>query len=152
MPATGHALGLTSLPSVLLKLFGDGPIYDTLRSGQEIFCDATLTQAIVVSLPEPLAVQEALELIAGLDRDNVAVGATVVNQMTSAPFSLAEKTLLEEATLGKNYLGRHTLSRSSLSKQAVARLRANTSIPMIEVPRFAFGNVVTEIANSLVAS
>ena len=86
MPATGHALGLTSLPTVLLKLFGDGPIFDTLRLGQQFFCDSTLTQAVVVSLPEPLAVQESLELIAGLDRDNVSVGATIVNQTIESPF------------------------------------------------------------------
>jgi len=149
MPATGHALSITSLPNILLDLFGPGAIADTLKEGQACFCDSSVTAALVVSLPEPLAVQEALELIAGLGKDDVTVGATVVNQITKSPVTPREREALIEQLQHQPLLGRHSLSRSAMGDAAIARLLKETSVPMVELPYYAFGDVVSQMVGSL---
>ena len=39
MPATGHALALTQLPEILLRLIPSGPIAKALKEGQSILND-----------------------------------------------------------------------------------------------------------------
>src|SRR5258706_83390 len=68
MPATGHALAMTELPDLLLRLIPRGPIAAALREGQTVMYDPERTTALVVTLAEALPVTESLELIAGLRR------------------------------------------------------------------------------------
>ena len=52
MPATGHTLGLTRLPEILLDSLPDGPIPRAMREGQAYLNDPAKSLAWVVTLPE----------------------------------------------------------------------------------------------------
>ena len=55
-PATGHALAITQLPDIVLRLIPGGPIGTATREGLSILRDPAQTASIVVTLPEALPV------------------------------------------------------------------------------------------------
>jgi anion-transporting ArsA/GET3 family ATPase len=125
MPATGHALALTSLPDMLLRLVSRGPIYDALKQGQAYLNDPRLAAAHVVTLPETLPVSEALELIEGLGKTNVALGGVILNRMPVVAFTDAEREALtpiveQHLLFGSDLFGRHVGATRALSRIASA--------------------------------
>jgi anion-transporting ArsA/GET3 family ATPase len=152
MPATGHALGITSLPRILLNLFGTGHIADTLRAGQASFCGGAQAHALVVCCPQPLIVSEAVDLMSGLERDDVRVGAVVVNQVTDSTLLREERERLRRALADRPILGRHSLSRLLHSQSALDRLERESKVPLLKLPYFAFGDVVSKMGEALGAN
>lgn len=96
LPATGHALALTSMPEPMLKVFEGGPMARAIREAQEHFNDPKQTGFVVVTLPEPLVVSETLELVDGLHNDNVKLSSLFLNNLPPSPWSNEEEQALEE--------------------------------------------------------
>lgn len=134
MPATGHALALTGLSSILLELVRRGPIADALRDGRSVFYDPAQCAACVVTLPEPLPVSECLELIDGLRQSEMAVGAVVANRVPSDPFTEGERAALDAMLEGKLVRGHTLVERIRRAEGSMARLRAAIHVPLILVP------------------
>ena len=126
MPATGHALGMTGLPEILLRVLPRGPIADALREGQSHLNDPGKTAAVVVTLPEQLPVTEALELAEGLKRTQVEVAGFVVNRVPPNPFTPAERTWLrewlEKSTADARPFGAEAFERFDEIENSIARL------------------------------
>jgi anion-transporting ArsA/GET3 family ATPase len=94
MPATGHTLGLTRLPAILLDALPDGPIPRAMREGQSYLNDPAKCLAWVVTLPELLPVTEALELIDGLRGTDVTPAGVILNRVPDDPFEPDEREAL----------------------------------------------------------
>lgn len=134
MPATGHTLSLTGLPELLLRLVPRGPIAAALREGQSYLNDPKLGAAWVVAIPETLPVSECLELLEGLHKTGMPTGGVLMNRIPVDPFSAAERTALESTLERINPLGAEGFRRPVLARREIARLRAGTKLPIIEVP------------------
>lgn len=124
MPATGHALALTGLPAVLLRLVPGGPIADALREGQAYLNNPKLGVALVVTLPETLPVSESLELIEGLQKSHVTPGAVIVNRVPDDPFTAAERAALEPALADGKVFGSEGFRRPENARREIERLAA----------------------------
>lgn len=137
MPATGHALALTQLPELFLELVNRGPIADAMRQGQDIFYDPHQTAAVVVTLPEPLPVSEALDLLEGLRQTRIPIGAVIANRVPVDPFAPGEREalegLLDRAPMGHDYQGCNELDRMDRSAAAMGRLRHQVHGPLLVV-------------------
>lgn len=130
MPATGHALALTGLPGIVLRLVPGGPIAAAMHSGQAIFNNPDLTAGVIVALPETLPVSEALELLEGMLRTNVPVGAMVINRLHSVHFSSEELAALEELPLDDSVMGMRSVEKISQAEACIQRLRDSTALPV----------------------
>ena len=121
-PATGHALAFASLPQLLLKVIPGGPIGRAARDGIALLHDPAQTRAIVATLPEHLPVSEALELVQGLRKSDLAVHGVIANQVPHDPFSPAEHDTLSRLLARAEVAGARTLHRIGRAKAALLRL------------------------------
>ncbi len=133
MPATGHALALTGLSSILLDLVSRGPIAQALRDGRAIFYDPKQCVACVVTLPEPLPVSEGLELIEGLHRTEMGVGAVVANRIPVDPFTPEERVAVDEILEGHQPRGLTLVERIRRAEGSMERLEGSLDLPLIRL-------------------
>lgn len=138
MPATGHALALASLPEILLRLMPTGPIAAALRAGQDILYDPTKTAAVVVTLPEVLPVNEALELVEGLRRTAVPVGEVLVNKVVQEDFDGEERQWVEEVLAARPLFGGARFRSLVEGQRAVGRLTSEAGVPVHVVPEVPY--------------
>ena len=134
MPATGHTLALTELPQILTRLVSRGPVAEALREGQAILNNPEKGTACVVTIPEPLPVSESLELIEGLKKTDMAVGAIIVNRFPSMEFSPEEAAAVLAFEGIEDRLGFSEFSRNQRAQTSLERLQANTGVPIAIVP------------------
>ena len=140
LPATGHMLGLVSLPSTVLKVIpSSGVIGSAIREGLEALTDHQRTGTVIVTLPETLPVTEAYDLSAGLDRLSVPVSAMVLNRVPVNPFRDGEREALRghlEARLGRPLLGGREFLRLERALEARTRFyeQLPAELPGCEVP------------------
>ena len=76
------------------RIVPSGLIGDAIREGNERLADPEYTRAVVVTLPEAMPVAETGELIAGLRKHDVSVGAAILNRMPPDPFVGDERARL----------------------------------------------------------
>lgn len=138
MPATGHALALTGLPAVLLRLIPRGPIATALKAGQAHMNDPARCDAWVVTLPEKLPVSEALELMDGLRSTQMTVGGVFLNRLPEDGFSDDELADLEAWLVERSVQGGAALARIRDARTAATRLRAQVpDLPIVALPEVA---------------
>lgn len=149
MPATGHALALTGLPDILLRLVPTGPIAKRLRAGQALMSNPRRALGVVVTLPEPLPVSESEELAAGLEDTGVQVGAVLANRVPTDPFTPDERAALAQLDLGPDTLGWAATQRAERAEASLTRLRGHFSAPVIEVPEVLEEDPMPQIVSAL---
>lgn len=149
MPATGHTLALTGLPTILLRLVQRGPIADLLRVGQRIFQDPRQASACVVTLPEPLPVSECLDLLEGLQMTSIPVGVVVANRVPQDPFTLEERGALDQMLAGQVPLGLSQVDRIRRADSSLGRLRASIQVPLVAVGEVQGSDVVGPVSRQL---
>lgn len=142
LPATGHALGLASLPRTVLKIVPGGLIGDAIREGLDLMTDPERGRAVVVTLPEAMPVSETMELTQGLREIGVPVGALVLNRIPQDPFTDDERRALDEHLSRPDHarlLGSREFRR--LERARVARERFDRESPpdilRLHVPELA---------------
>jgi anion-transporting ArsA/GET3 family ATPase len=134
MPATGHALALTALPNILLRLIQGGPIAKTLRAGQAYLNSPESGEAWVVTVPEQLPVTEALELLDGLAETEISAGGIILNRVPEDPFDAEERRALHAFLGTGNFLGEVSLHRISDAERARERLWASSARAVLSLP------------------
>lgn len=149
MPATGHTLSLTGLPELLLRLVPRGPIAESLREGQSYLNDPKQAAAWIVTLPETLPVSECLELIEGLRSTKMPVGGVIVNRVPVDPFTADERAKLTPLIEEKRWLGAEQFQRPLLARREIARLRANTDVPIFTAPEVPHEGMLDELVQTL---
>ncbi len=151
MPATGHALALTGLPQILLRLVPRGPMAKALRTGQSWLNDPQRTAAWVVALPQHLPVTESIELLEGLRKTGVAPGGVLLNRNPIDPFSDAQHqalSALENSGPFRGLLEWHLLRDSVVEE---ARLRSECGTPVWCLPEVEGENIELALSIRLAA-
>jgi arsenite/tail-anchored protein-transporting ATPase len=136
-PATGHALALAQIPTLLLQVIPTGRIGAVAREGLTQLTDPAQTGVVAVTLPERLPVSETLELCQGLRRYDVPVAAVVVNRVPADPFEPAETRALASFLDGRPVAGRRLWERLGAARAARDRLEANLPAPLLCIPELA---------------
>jgi arsenite/tail-anchored protein-transporting ATPase len=159
LPATGHAIGLVSLPKTVLKVLPPGLIGDAIKEGLEVITDPAKTGAIVVTLPEGLPVTESLELAEGLGRHGVAVRAMILNRMPAVPFSDLELAALDHHLAARDgsklLLGTKELRKLERALRARETFREKAPVPTVEIDALEGATqtaVIDHLTNAIVAA
>ncbi len=85
LESTGHALMFLDLPDVLSVFLEDGPLRQVMDGATRLVHDARRTAIHIVTVPEPLAVRETVELYRDLHRrDRVHLGHLFINRVPPA--------------------------------------------------------------------
>jgi len=138
-PSTGHVTRLLATPGVLLRTVPPGALAEDAQ-WMEALLKAPTTAALLVSLPEEMALQETLELHHALTTEvGMEVAALLLNQFVPPLFSKEE---LEHLALAK----RHKLLQLAKQQDAMAQASALAflrlslpGMPAFKLPRLSFG-------------
>jgi anion-transporting ArsA/GET3 family ATPase len=138
-PASGHSAPLLATPRALGGLGAVGPLGATMRRISAWLSDPARTTGIVVAIPEPWAVAEAVELYARLrDEIGVPLARPVLNAVYPRRFGKREEELLRgaEASIDPQLLaaGRYFLERRAAAQEQSRTLRAGVHERPIELP------------------
>ena len=143
-PATGHAVQLLRVPATLLDTIAPGPLRRDARWMNDLLVDPRITALSIVTLPEEMPVNEAIELDSAV-RDVLGIprGALIVNAMPDARFTEDERRRLSSLTGAPPPLGpaaRAAVLQAARAEQAgryLARARAALDLPTVLVPLLA---------------
>jgi anion-transporting ArsA/GET3 family ATPase len=143
-PATGHAVQLLRVPSAMLDTVPPGPMKRDVEWMQALLLDERTTGVTIVTLPEEMPVNEAIELdaqlrgVLGLPR-----GALVVNAVPERRFDAAERALLPALAEADLPLGpaaqaaRLQAIRAEQAARYVERARSALDLPSVVLPLVA---------------
>ncbi|HEY0840165.1 MAG TPA: ArsA-related P-loop ATPase [Vulgatibacter sp.] len=95
LPASGHAVGMLDAPFVGKRIFLAGPVRALCESMERMLLDHDLTTCAVVTLPEELPMNEALELASRLRGRGLRVEAVLANAVEQEPFSPEEREVVD---------------------------------------------------------
>jgi len=85
LESTGHALMFLDLPDVLNVFLEDGPLRQVVDSATRLLHDGQRCAVHIVTVPEPLAVRETIELYRNLRaRDGIHLGNLFINRVPPA--------------------------------------------------------------------
>ncbi len=136
-PATGHGLTFLTVPEVFLRLVQDGPLARDMRGMQSLLADAQKCSVCVVTLPEEMPANEAVELDRALQKHGFPAGPLFLNAYFASRFSPQE---LAQVTRGGPLLAAageaadNHESRAALSLHYEAALREAVQRKLQPVP------------------
>lgn len=140
-PATGHAVQLLRVPAALVDTVPAGPLLHDAEWMEAILVDPARTSLAIVTLPEEMPVNEAIELdaqvrsVLGIHR-----GALFVNAMPEARFSPDETARLASLVAAPPPLGpaaqagRLHAMRAEQAARYLERARAALDLPATVIP------------------
>jgi hypothetical protein len=140
-PSTGHAVQLLRVPAALLDTVPAGPLRGDAEWMQALLHDPARTALAIVTLPEEMPVNEAIDLdaqvrgVLGIPR-----AALFVNAMPEARFTRAEEARLEGLVAAPPPLGpaaaagRLQALRAEQAQRYLARARAALDLPTTVLP------------------
>lgn len=125
LPATGHALGLASLPRTVLKVIPGGLIGHAIKEGLDTMTDPQQSHAVLASLPEAMPVSETVELHRGLEKLRIRVGGLVLNRLPDDPFTDVERDALDQhlRQRDRRLMGSREFRRLERARTAKARFQ-----------------------------
>jgi Anion-transporting ATPase len=162
-PSTGHAVQLLRVPATLLDTVPPGPLRRDAQWMQDLLLDPLVTSLSIVTLPEEMPVNEAIELDAAV-RGVLGIprGGLLVNAMPEIRFSAEERARFGGIERDPPPLGpaaqaaRLQSLRAEQAARQLARARAALDLPTILVPLLARDRwdrgAVEAVAASLAAS
>jgi anion-transporting ArsA/GET3 family ATPase len=144
-PATGHAVQLLRVPAALVDTVPGGPLRHDAEWMEAMLVDPARTSLAIVTLPEEMPVNEAIDLDAQV-RSLLGIhrGALFVNAMPPARFGADEAARLaalagEPPPLGPAAAaGRLQAIRAEQAARYLERARAALDLPATVVPLLPF--------------
>ena len=136
-PATGHGLTFLTVPEVFLRLVQEGPLARDMRGMQSLLADPQKCDVCIVTLPEEMPANEAIELDRELRKHKFPVGPLFLNGYFASRFSPQE---VLQVTRGGPMLAAageaadNHESRAALSQHYEEVLRKEIERPLIKVP------------------
>jgi hypothetical protein len=98
LESTGHALMFFDLPEVLAVFLKDGPLRQVMDNATELVRDANRCAVHIVTVPEPLAVNETIQLYRDLrPRDDIHLGYLFINRVPKRWLDEHEREIVREA-------------------------------------------------------
>ncbi len=134
LPATGHALGLATLPDRVLQLLPTGPIARAIGEGKEVFFDARTSAMVVVTLPETLPVTECLDLLEGLSETDMPIGGVIVNKVVGDDFTDEERAVLDPIVREHKLFGATRYLGIGMVERSLATLHERSGTPVWRLP------------------
>ena len=141
LDATGHAVMLLNLPSVMDGLIGDGPMRRMVDGFSSLLTDPRRTILNLVTLPRELPAQETVELHERLTKHHeVELGALFINQVPPRPLSPMQAGMLDRLEHRSREVGIETLvddveiARRAMRYHANARAQINRLQRDIDMP------------------
>jgi anion-transporting ArsA/GET3 family ATPase len=140
-PATGHGVSLLRLPQTILDAVPYGPMADDARAMRALLADPERTALHVVTLPQELPANEALELCdqarAGLGvptgylfvnqvLPKVAIDARTLHAARGRATTPMQKAVVANVAAYDSWRGQQQLQ--------IQRLRRHAKLPMVELP------------------
>ncbi len=140
-PATGHAVQLLRVPSALLDAVPAGPLRHDAEWMERLLVDPVRTAVVLVTLPEEMPINEAIELDAQVRGVlGMARAGLFVNAMPSSRFSSAEAEALRRAVESAPPLGPAAQAaelaslRAEEARRHLARGRTAIDLPTTVIP------------------
>lgn len=136
-PATGHGLTFLSVPEVFLRLVKDGPLARDMRGMQSLLADEKRCSVCIVTLPEEMPANEAIELDRSLRARRFPQGPLFLNGTFASRFSPQEILLTTRGgplLAGAGEAADNHESRAELSSHYEAVLRQGVPRPLHKVP------------------
>jgi anion-transporting ArsA/GET3 family ATPase len=136
-PATGHGLTFLTVPEVFLRLVQEGPLARDMRGMQSLLADPQKCSVCIVTLPEEMPANEAIELDRALQKHGFPVGPLFLNAHFSSRFTPQE---LAQVTRGGPLLAAageaadNHESRAALSTHYQGVLRDAVQRKLVPVP------------------
>ncbi len=130
-PATGHGLDMLRVPKVIVEIAPPGVLRSDAERAWEMFRDPARSGVVVVTLPEEMPTNEALELCGALRGElTLPIAELVVNSMLPELFSaeqgrsLQSVLSLEPSTPARAALasGARRALRETIQRESLARL------------------------------
>jgi anion-transporting ArsA/GET3 family ATPase len=161
-PATGHAVQLLQVPAALVDTVPAGPLRRDAEWMQALLVDPVVTALAIVTLPEEMPVNEAIELdaqvrgVLGIPR-----GGLFVNAMPETRFTAKETARLAALEGAAPPLGpaaraaRLQALRAQLAERHLARARAALDVPTTVIPLLpvsTWGREAVEVVAGAVAA
>ncbi len=136
-PATGHGLTFLSVPSVFLRLVQDGPLARDMRGMQSLLGDPQRCSVSIVTLPEEMPANEAMELDRALRGSGFPAGPLFLNGYFASRFSpqeVAQVTRGGPALAAAGEAADNHESRASLSAHYESVLRKEIPRELVRIP------------------
>ncbi|MFT7517982.1 MAG: arsenite-transporting ATPase [Kiritimatiellia bacterium] len=134
LPATGHALGLATLPDRILQMMPTGPIARAIHEGKEVFFNAQISAMCIVTLPETLPVTECLELLEGLRETDIPLGPVIVNKVVGDDFTAEEREALLPMMREHDVYGATRFLGIGMVESSLAQLELEAKLPVHRIP------------------
>ncbi|KIG12722.1 Arsenical pump-driving ATPase [Enhygromyxa salina] len=154
LDATGHAIMLLNLPSVMDGLIGDGPMRRLVDGFSSLLTDPHRTILNLVTLPLELPAQETVELYQRLrEHHDVELGVLFVNQVPSRPLGPAQAGMLDRLEHRAREFGIDTLvddvaiARRAMRYHVNARSQINRMQRDIDMPMVELHNIASRVLN-----
>ncbi len=144
-PATGHTMTFLSSAGGLLDAARSGPVRTQAADVVELLSDPSRCQVTLVTLPEEMPINEAIEAAYQLeDRVGIALGPVIVNGCypPMAGLSLSAGAAAEAAGLALDpelvaaleQARQFRLRRQELQEEQLGRLARELPLPQLQVP------------------
>ena len=141
LESTGHALMFFDLPSVLEVFLKDGPLRQVLDSATQLVRDEKQCAVHVVTVPEPLAVNETIQLYRELrDRKDLPLGCLFINRVPrvwldaeerAVVRSELERTGTEDTYATELVVADYLARRSETSEKCLRGLKRDIDLPTL---------------------
>jgi Anion-transporting ATPase len=136
-PATGHGLTFLSVPEVFLRLVSEGPLARDMRMMQALLADPERCSICIVTLPEEMPANEAIELDRALRQRQFPAGPLFLNAAFESRFSPQEVASVTRGgpllTAAGEAADNHE-SRAALSRHYEGVLRDTVPRDLVKVP------------------
>jgi anion-transporting ArsA/GET3 family ATPase len=141
-PATGHGLTFLGTPRTLLEFVGEGPMMRDLKAMQAMLADPATTAVHLVTLPEEMPANEAIEMSQQLYGPmSLPGGGLFLNAFVEPRFRGAERAALSETHDAELEPARRAArlwgERQDLSAQYEEKLAAEVPLPLVRLPFLA---------------
>jgi anion-transporting ArsA/GET3 family ATPase len=138
-PATGHGLTLLTVPEVFLQLVSEGPLARDMRDMQQLLTDPLRSATCIISLPEEMPANEAIELSRALTQHGLPLGPLFLNSVFARRFTPDERVAVARggpALAAAGEAAEAHEARADLSAQYEKLLRAEVKADLVAIPHF----------------
>ena len=145
--ATGHSIPLLTAPDTFVRMVPVGPFADLARRLRTLLRDEERTAVSVVTLPEEMAVNEAIDLYRQLGELDLPLTAPVVNAVLPRRFSAEEEAAIQGGGIPAAWgryaaAARFELAWRRIADQHIARLCTAIAPEPIRLP-YVFTHALT---------
>jgi anion-transporting ArsA/GET3 family ATPase len=136
-PATGHGLEILALPRAILAGIPAGRMREEAARRVELMADPARFEVLPVTIPEELAVNEAIELVEALSRMGFPARRIVVNgvEVDDSLDGFAEALAGPDGRADWLRPGVALLERRAAQRRSLERLREATGLPLLLLPQ-----------------